>query len=342
MKFLDGEDLDAAIRRVLSCAGPRCAVAFWGRGASCLIAEGGRARLICNLGSGGTNPHEIEALLGAGHHVRQNDLLHAKVYIGNGQAVVASANLSANGLGLEAGEIAHWLEAGMVSDDIGSVVEWFEALWQNAGTRTIKQADLQRAKCLWKQRRSRKPSIPFADFDPDAEVIPLIDFFGSSNWKVNAVNVKAQTSFKGDEAEKAVGNSFDIAHPDDERWLTQGTWVLRWTCTSQGLPDKRAKLEWGRCGRIVREAFTYEGENKLRSMVLNEHAGEPEPFDCNDKVFSTAFRQVISEDRYSRLRSSDEEEAFFTPERIKLMRNFWCNLKNVFCHTGSWSITAKR
>lgn len=240
MKFLDGQGLDAAIRRVLASAGPSCAVAFWGRGASGKIAGDAAARLICNLGSDGTNPHEIGALLKAGHDVRQNDRLHAKVYIGGGRAVVASANLSANGLGLEAGKIAHWLEAGVITGDTAPVVEWFEALRRDAGTQAISGGDLRKAERLWKERRSRKPSTSFAEFGPDAEVLSLVDWFGSSDWEVNATGVKAQIGLDGEEAEGAIEGSFDIAHPDDESCLTPGTWVLRWQRTSNSPPAKRS------------------------------------------------------------------------------------------------------
>lgn len=149
MTFLSRPKLDAAIKGVVSARDPRCAVAFWGRGASALFRADVKARIVCNLSAGGTNPHEVRALLRGGHKVRQNDILHAKVYIGGGRAVIGSANLSANGLGFEASEAAHWLEAGVVTRELIAVEAWFEDLWRSPLTRAISEPEIRAAEALW-------------------------------------------------------------------------------------------------------------------------------------------------------------------------------------------------
>jgi HKD family nuclease len=116
------------------------AVAFWGKGADTLIEKewtGKTLRILCNLGSGGTNPKVIRNLLKLrelrpGMQILLQDDLHAKVAVSDVAAIVGSANLSANGLGFEDVECINWQEAGMLVNDIVQVSElqqWFDEQW---------------------------------------------------------------------------------------------------------------------------------------------------------------------------------------------------------------------
>ncbi|WP_455812900.1 hypothetical protein [Pseudomonas graminis] len=141
------------------------AVAFWGKEADILICPRAdqRARLICNLDSGATNPDVIKALRKKpGVTIRQSDRLHAKVIAGAKKALVGSANLSANGLNLEGSEQRWWDEAGLLTEEPGQIAaihQWFNQQWE--GSRTISDKDLLLAQQRWSQRRSgRKASVP--------------------------------------------------------------------------------------------------------------------------------------------------------------------------------------
>lgn len=141
------------------------AVAFWGKEADQLICPraGQRARLICNLDSGATNPQVIKALRKKpGVTIRQSDKLHAKVIAGAKKALVGSANLSANGLNLEGSEQSWWDEAGLLTEEpgqIASIHQWFNQQWKDS--RTISDKDLLLAQQRWSQRRSgRTASAP--------------------------------------------------------------------------------------------------------------------------------------------------------------------------------------
>lgn len=141
------------------------AVAFWGKGADALVCPqtGQRARLICNLDSGATNPHVIKALRKKpGVTIRQSDRLHAKVIAGKNKALVGSANVSANGLNLEGSEQSWWDEAGLMTEEpaqIAAIHLWFAAQWE--ASRDISDKDLQLAQLRWSQRRSgRTASAP--------------------------------------------------------------------------------------------------------------------------------------------------------------------------------------
>lgn len=142
------------------------AVAFWGEGAQRLIADawsGRSLRIICNLGSGGTNPQVIRDLLELakkrpGIQVLTLDNLHAKVAIGETTAIVGSANLSVNGLGFEGAECVGWHEAGVLVEDISQLAmmrEWFDGLWSRGAEITDDRLD--KAQLQWEKNRANRP-----------------------------------------------------------------------------------------------------------------------------------------------------------------------------------------
>lgn len=64
-KFLTGKDLSETIKAVCKGKNVCCAVAFWGDGAKKSLFGRGtersrKARIICDLTMGGTNPEELE------------------------------------------------------------------------------------------------------------------------------------------------------------------------------------------------------------------------------------------------------------------------------------------
>lgn len=157
MVLLSGAELRQAIERVTCDARVSCAVAFWGEGGDRLLLNPERRelRVICNLKMGGTNPTVVERLIRSGVDVRQCNILHAKVYIGEREAVITSANASMNGLGLEGIDQAGWIEAGMVMP-ANAAIPWFENLW--SASRPITSADLAAALILFRLRRADAPS----------------------------------------------------------------------------------------------------------------------------------------------------------------------------------------
>lgn len=169
------------------------AVAFWGHGAQKLIHPVTKKpiRIICNLKTGGTNPRVIESFLalsrevGSQVQIRQCDVLHAKVVIGKTQAVIGSANISANGLGLEDEDSAHWLEAGMhilERSELDKMQAWFDSLWSSDHVRAIEDSDIQAAQIAWK--RNRQPPTPDTASTP--KFFSFTDFTASSLRRANA------------------------------------------------------------------------------------------------------------------------------------------------------------
>lgn len=82
---------------------------------------------------GGTNPKVIKDLLAyPSVEIKALNRLHAKVMIGDQQAIIGSANCSANGLNYEGDELKGWYEAGFRTADQEQLTQmrmWFDERW---------------------------------------------------------------------------------------------------------------------------------------------------------------------------------------------------------------------
>ncbi|MBC2382601.1 hypothetical protein HF257_22820 [Pseudomonas sp. WS 5106] len=175
--FIGPEQYPKALRAMVAQeASLDVAIAFWGDGAEATIHpdDGKPLRVICNLKSGGTNPAVIKLLVDrakemAHVQIRQCDRLHAKLLVGPTSAIIGSANVSANGLGFEGVEVAHWLEAAIQTvdrEEVESAQEWFERLWLSTDSKPITDQDLADAIEAYEKNRDARPDYsrkgPFA------------------------------------------------------------------------------------------------------------------------------------------------------------------------------------
>lgn len=139
------------------------AVAFWGEGATTQLGlrSGRNARILLDLTAGATNPKVVEQLQEMkGVQVKQRDRLHAKLYLGQNEMIVGSANASANGLGAEGHEATHWCELGVRTacpDALAQAAAWFDRQW-SCGLK-ITPRDITAAKEKWKLRRRIRAGI---------------------------------------------------------------------------------------------------------------------------------------------------------------------------------------
>jgi hypothetical protein len=317
-QFLVGDELGDEIRKILAEHGVRCAVAFWGAGAETLVT-GTDARIICNLRMGGTNPFAMRMVKA---DIRKRDDLHAKVYLGKNKAIVASANASANGLGLEGVEQAGWVEAGTLTDDVAPIAEWFEALWN--GSQQVVKADWAAAERAWRART--KPTLTsFDSFDPEADDLPLVNWITWGDWEVcpEAIAVDGVV----DEGLLAqVERGLELEHPDDKGVLA-GRWVLTWTRGRQGPPPPSRRPWWVRLGHAtVREAFRVTGEERKRDVVIAVETMPPVPFDPTERRFVTALRDVLLRPEYADLLVTEYDPPWFKT-REPLMRSLWRDVK---------------
>ena len=177
-RFLDDQLLGPAITNLMKGQDLRCAVAFWGNGASRALFPRGRtpanAKLICELTMGGSNPAELRALGAPGSKsIKHLPGLHAKVYLSSKGLITCSANASNNGVGFLA--VAGLVEAGTFheSDSAAykSASRWFEKIWNKASL--VDESALGSAQKAW-DRRPRGGGSLVAGLPPDPE--SLFDF----------------------------------------------------------------------------------------------------------------------------------------------------------------------
>ena len=197
------------------------AVAFWGDGSEKLFTQwrGEKARIVCNLMSGGSNPKAIRALLDNPKiELLHTDTLHAKVITGEVGTIIGSANFSTNGLTLES-DITGWEEAGIFSADDTlkhDTSSWFESVWKTA--RKITKSDLSEAENNWKKRRNKRPVL-----DPHGPLLKQ----PTSEFKDKDIYVAIYEEVSSDEADKAledvknsVNSSTDMEIQVDDKKLT--------------------------------------------------------------------------------------------------------------------------
>ncbi len=327
MKFLTGVELYNSVKMIASGSNPSFAVAFWGSGSNELVSDITKnAKIICNLAMGGTNPFVIEEIMKAGVTVRQNDILHAKVYMNETSVVVSSSNASANGLGLEGNEQKTWEEAGVFSDNpeiIAQTKHWFSRIWESS--KEISDEDLKLAKIKWKARQSRKPSLrSFADFNFDPSNFPLITWGVGEDYNTNPKHKVGKTKAAIDALEKEIEEGVDIEGPEDREALSEGRWVIYFDTTKND-NISRTGFSWVCCGKILEDAFKYKGAKEFTTAVRADFSAKTEPFAIT-KEFKDAFIKVISDDKFEQLRTDDYDGAWFTAERLELTKIFWKTL----------------
>lgn len=153
------DEILSEIKRLFKSASKiKCAVAFWGKGASDLFSnsKAKSIEIVCNLMSGGTNPDEIETIMDdikKNGEVRMDNTLHAKVFWTDKGMVIGSANASANGLSLEGAEIEGWKEMSVLIEDqklIKEAEKWFDKVFMES--KKIKKNDISDAKKIWKKQ----------------------------------------------------------------------------------------------------------------------------------------------------------------------------------------------
>lgn len=329
--FLYGEALDQKIAEILKQGNARAAVAFWGSGVSGLLpeSEGGDQKIICNLMSGGTNPYEIELLrdrIGYESIAQVNDL-HAKAYIGETQAVITSANASANGLGLEGPEQARWREAGVVISDLSAVVNWFEELWDKA--QPIEDTDLAKAKKLWAKRQQQKPTRFFQDYEIPEDDVPQPLWFRYRKYAIEDDAVIRQLGSVSPEIECLIDAGAEVFAEEDKKFFSSPRWLLHFRLREDGKVGTQLELSWTYTDLVLEDIYKYKGKDQLYSCAIAAGNPPPHPFDLDDPVFKKAFAAVMNREKFTALLEKTEEEPWYVP-RQPLIHDFWHDVKKEY------------
>jgi hypothetical protein len=247
MAFIAGTAFSAEVKGLLSSEGSiDCAVAFWGKGAEKWLPHDGRkVRIVCNLALGGTNPAVIRTLLERnGVAVFVNDLLHAKVYLGEKTVIVGSANASTNGLGLEGRESAVLSEAGVLlsdADNVNLARSWFEGIVRESRRITLPtDPALAAAEAKFKVLRRMRWGLPTNSgllqiLHANPELLEDRDIYvivTSENISSGAEKIMAGLVKNGD------SNSVEDAYEDLDKRLGDS-----WTILDLGVEGKRGEFQ---------------------------------------------------------------------------------------------------
>jgi len=300
--FLNEIDIRNSITEIFSTSTQvDCAVAFIGEKALEVIPKNCEVRMICNLESGATNPYAVRALIDNGVEIRTSKNLHAKVFIGDDFTIVGSANLSANGLGLEGNEIKGWIEAGykvITNNEQKKVKEWWLEHWGKSKVITIN--DINRHISIWSSRRKLRPNI--------ATKKSLFDDLSSypDSFKDRRIYLVITTEYLSAEAEKTLVNVQGKLKNDTnveayEGWeeLPENAYLIDFYVGPKGgvkstgiykSPEKKIVIEFTnskqerktlflcyKVNNILGYSVTKEDTNKIKSFIekalKNEHIG---------------------------------------------------------------------
>ena len=300
-------ELRSAVHRLFDTDGRRVAlVAFVGDGAEDFLPRPNGLQLVCCPDGHATDPDELRRLMASGVKVKFSDRLHMKLYWSRLGAVIASANLSRNGLGGGLRELGVLLEPGTV--DIKRLLE--AANPHRPTTKEMHRLD--------RERRDRpKPR-------PGPKPPPRRTTFGDwlkqphrRTWKMGWWDKQGSVSSS---TRALCEKLFGVKDVDDFLQCQKGDynkhdWVLRfWTGGgSAGSPD------WLFVDHVARDPKSDTPEYPYEAVQLYplRNYGEP-PFDCREKRFRAAFKAAA--ERYGVKRIESLVSARVPPSFLRLLR----------------------
>lgn len=341
--FLQGDELTKKIRSILKEPNLMCAVAYWGAESQGWLEPTAphaavKKRIICDALSGGSNPSVISDLRARSDvEIRHCEALHAKVYIGSGECVVASSNASTNGVGAEGGQASGLIEAGYLASPSPEIKDWFEMLWSNKA-RPITEEDLERAAKAWEQRRRLRPKASFSEFDPDATDRPLIYWYWTdAEFVVGKKAVLANTR-KADlnvprgtqEADGYFSDYIVSETSGDTSVLELQPLLLMIPITNRNrVSDSPRSASWFRPGRLLKSYGSYKDENEARDAFLSADDPGNEPFDLRENHVWPAILKTLRNKEFEDVLGLDYESPdyngteYLSPKRIERHRDFW-------------------
>lgn len=273
MKFIHGSDIR---RGLLEISPSQIAVAYVGIDWKTYIVPEKLQDIVLSP-TVGTNPAaivEISEAIGW-EHVHFLDNLHAKIFLGERSAAVGSFNLTANGLSAEGLQ-----EAGFLVDDERTLLELrarVDDYRQQAAmaypTTSAKLARLAELRALWDRAikqgviRNDARATAFDEYRPmSADEIYVC-------WGLGDIAYTDQIVSPG-----TVKNSMSFLESDMVR---PDRWILCWTSSSSGHPDKRFHPYWLHIDEVV-EGGAQEAPYTKVAVERTGRAELPPPFEITD------------------------------------------------------------
>lgn len=303
MKFIHGDAISEAIQ---ACRPQRIAVAYLGGEWSRYLTSPELLEAIVISPKIGTNPGAVMQLVdrlerdgqSGWERVHFLDELHAKLYLGNEECVVGSANLTGNGLHGD-----RLMEAAVVTSDVSvltSAGEFFEDILSRAMRRyPDEESKRQRWLQLVTEEAMSGSAIPPKQ---PRSILDLID-------PLPEFHVCWYTT-EGPEMTKEAVESVNVRiehqlHIRPEDRIEVGQWVLTWQLTSKNRMHRGVRPSWMRVDHVRHDAvdlsddpeycYTTVALQAARSKAQWQDLLVTAPFDITPAV-AAAMARVLEED----------------------------------------------
>lgn len=311
MKIIRSSAIGEAIRNM---AMRKIAVAYLGSGWKTYVKYPENLEYIVISTDIGTNPGAVASLVAeiGWDKVFLFDQLHAKIYVGDGAAMIGSANLSDNGLsgdGLE--EIAATFSDKAAICELGEIADQIQKkAKQQYPSPERKDDQLREMQRRWNRSLSNERHHEASD----TEAHDILAYPFSRNplfW----VMWYQSGSIVFDEKlvhEKTVGSLSEIKEhgtythvlPNDA--VKEGDWLLLWRAKNNGLPYGRGGgLFWRYTHRLVSGAVTNWPEYTTGVFELPGAKKPRPPFELTSET-RQAIVAALKEDRFKNLRPDGE------------------------------------
>lgn len=326
-------DLVAAVK---SIAPQRVAVAYIGKEWSDLIDTTTLKEIIVSptLGSNPRAIVEVAKLLGW-ENVHFLNELHSKLYIGKKQLILGSANLSANGLGLNTQHEACVMlaDSGALAD-ANALFEIYKAEAQHQyHDMNSKLEQVDRLQAEWNLARvhgllkksgdacltAMSNNQLFSQYDSDCDGLVYVAWYMSSG-------DYDYTEKVSEAVQHDIVSEIHLA-ADDQAPINQ--WVLSWAVTNKGYASKKIKPALLFIHEKIMHGVTDTDYEQLcyQRASLNT---PPKPFDETDPLFIDCFRRVMDQDRFEELRGHIGEDVWYICNYKALTKEFLKELQEEY------------
>lgn len=307
----------------------KIAVAFLGQGYKKFVTPKELESIIISP-TEGSNPYAIQQLAKdiGWEKIFFLSKLHAKIYIGEKETLIGSANLSHNGLSDNKGSLQ---EACVKMPTAKDVLSTYKRLLSKATkefkNESAKKKALAKLFKVWGKRidagleRTKKIITNFKDFKPLANNQFYMGWYEGNE---NKPNLKNDNSLQSDSLS-------DWMYLASNESIEEGDWLLCYEVKKNhgSYKYKGGDIYWQYVHHIVKDVTLQAGYPDL--AIELKKILPPEPFKIS-KSFKKAFATIINREEYKAFRQDDKDgtEPFVasSPKLKKLLPQLIADIKN--------------
>jgi hypothetical protein len=342
------KDSSEILHKINEIGVKKIAVAYIGDGFDTLIPNiQGIQAIVISTGLG-SNPYAIAKLVKmlTWDRVFFLQQLHSKIYLGKDRAVVASSNLSRQGL-VEGGNE----EFGVVIDDrtnldiISKTIDrYIERAQQECASSSEKEEVLQAMRRAYELRASSEryisaitnqeigiPSKLFAEYDKSIDGRFWVSWVAKNDNKydIDIEKAKEQTGDSRD-SEFFDGHTIDFPVKDTSTngysSIKPGDYVLFWIKNQSGSCSMKERPFWFFVDAIITDACTVHNDNEEWKCSLLYRRTEPSPglFEIDDIFWKNVLPEVLEDIKFRALYDwkNDPDEDWYFKHTNELLDTF--------------------